>query len=66
MGFLSPHGLHIPIVTITRNNILLVKWHTDICDIGNQYPGAELDWHGTACMMNIMIYRLKLVQEVLS
>ena len=25
MGFISPHGLHIPIVTITKNNILLVK-----------------------------------------
>ena len=51
MGFISPHGLHIPIVTITRNNILLVKRH--ICDIGNQFPGVEFDWHGTACMMNI-------------
>ena len=51
MGFISPHGLHIPIVTITRNNILLVKRH--ICDIGNQFSGVEFDWHGTACMMNI-------------
>ena len=25
MGFISPHGLHIPIVAITKNNILLVK-----------------------------------------
>ena len=51
MGFISPQGLHIPIVTITRNNILLVKRH--ICDIGNQFPGVEFDCHGTASMMNI-------------
>ena len=38
MGFISPHGLHIPIVTITRNNTLLIKRH--ICDIGNQFPGG--------------------------
>ena len=41
MGFISPHRLHIPIVTITRNIILLVERH--ICDIGNQFSGAELD-----------------------
>ena len=40
MGFTSPHGLHIPIVTITRNTILLVKRH--ICDIGNQFQGLNL------------------------
>ena len=27
MGFISPHGLHIPIVTITRRNILSIVWH---------------------------------------
>ena len=50
MGFISPHGLHIPIVTITRNNLLLVR---HICDIGNQFPGVEFDWHGATWMMNI-------------
>ena len=32
MGFISPHELHIPIITFTKNNILLVKGH--VCDIG--------------------------------
>ena len=59
MGFISPRGLHIPIVSITRNNIFLVNG--DICDIGNHLPGAVFVWHGIACMMNIMIYRLNLV-----
>ena len=27
MGVISPHGLRIPIFTITRSNILLIMWH---------------------------------------
>ena len=55
MGFISPRGLHIPIVTIMKQHII-----NCVTCIANQFPGMELDWCGIAHLINTMTYRPKL------
>ena len=64
MGFISLYGLHIPIVTITRNTILLVKDMYVI--LITSFQGLVLIDMVFAFMTNIMIYMMTLCTRIRS